>query len=126
MTWLLDTIRQEPDFQVVVRLVRQEDRPVGWYVLRIPTSGLTRVLAVRASPHHLEPTVRAMLADARALGAIGVRGRLDPGMLSATTAQPCLYHVAHRVLLHSRRKEVMHMLATGEAVTTPLIGEWWA
>jgi hypothetical protein len=98
---------------------------VGWYVLRPVRGGMTTVLEVQARDRDMDDVVGAMFADARAAGAAGIRGRLDPGMLEPVAARGSLFHPVYRVIVHSRDPDVLQAVHGRRAALSRLLGEWW-
>jgi hypothetical protein len=125
LTWLLAAAAEEPPGGVTARMVLRGDRPVGWYVLRPVRGGMTTVLEVQARDRDMDDVVGAMFADARAAGAAGIRGRLDPGMLEPVAARGSLFHPVYRVIVHSRDPDVLQAVHGRRAALSRLLGEWW-
>ncbi len=124
LAWLLRAAVDEPG-EILARLVRRGPRAIGWFVVRRRRGELARVLDVRAAPRELAPVVDCMFEEVRAGGALGLRGRLDPGMSAVLADRGCLYHVVHRVMTHTRRTDVRGVLDARRAALSPLFGEWW-
>jgi hypothetical protein len=124
LAWLLAAIADEPG-EVLARLVRRGPRTVGWFVVRLRRGELARVLDVRAAPRELGQVVDAMFEEVRARGALGLRGRLDPGLSAVLADHGCLYHLVHRVMTHTRRADVRAALDARGAALSPFFGEWW-
>jgi hypothetical protein len=125
LAWLLGAVAEEPPGGILARMVLRGDRPIGWYVVRPSRGGVARALDVRARARDLDDVVGAMFAGVRALGAAGLRGRLDPGMLEPVSARRCLFHPIHRVVMHARDAEVLRAVRDRRAALSPLLGEWW-
>jgi hypothetical protein len=125
LEWLFRALDEEPRGAVVARLLRQGEEPVGWYVFRLVVNGMSRALEVAARPGRMDDVVDALMRDARASGAAALRGRLDPGMMEAVASRRCLYHVGHRLIVHSRRADVMDAVRSRSAAFSRLLGEWW-
>jgi hypothetical protein len=125
LAWLLAAAAEEPPGGLTARMVLRGDRPVGWYVLRPVRGGMTTVLEVQARDRDMDDVVGAMFADARAAGAAGIRGRLDPGMLEPVAARGSLFHPVYRVIVHSRDPDVLHAVHGRRAALSRLLGEWW-
>ena len=125
LAWLLGAVAEESPGGVLARMALRGDRPIGWFVVRPSPGGVARVLDVRTRDRDLDDVVGAMFAGVRALGAAGLRGRLDPGMLEPVSARRCLFHVGHRVVVHGRDAEVLRAVRDRRAALSRLLGEWW-
>jgi hypothetical protein len=124
LEWLLARLR-ESDGELVHRLVRQGDRPVGWYVYLLRPSGAGRVLQVLADPRGADAVVAELFADARRRGATLLTGRVEPQLQEPLRRRLTAIGFGERHVAHSARPDVRAALTGDQALVTRLDGEWW-
>jgi hypothetical protein len=135
LRWLfgeLDRVGAEGVFPQRVRrgplfaeLVRDGDHVSGWYVTQLRRGGLCRVLQLAARPQSFGLVLDELDRRARALGAVGVFGRLEPHLVSPLTQRKALLRFGRgRMLVHGNR-DIADAILRGDALLTRLDGEWW-
>jgi hypothetical protein len=107
-------------------LVRVEGRVAGWYVAHLRERGLCRILQLAAAERDAGVVLEQCAHRSREEGAAGLYGRVEPRLLPALGARPCLLRFAPgRLLVHSRRAEIVDAVLRGDALLTRMDGEWW-
>jgi len=109
-------------------LVRDKDGSVlGWYVYLIRTEGLSQVLQIAAPEENVGPVIDHLLAHARAAGAPGLLGRLEPRLLVPLATRRCFLHNKGRyfAMIHSRVPGLTAAIREGSALLTRMEGETW-
>jgi hypothetical protein len=126
--WLLEQIaRVRERGELIARLVRTSDgRAQGWFVYYHRPGGIAQALGVAGAGDDVGDVLDALLADARARGAVAVQGRVEPHLLERLPARRALFHKSgYLPLIHSRRPELLHAIHSGRALLTRVAGEWW-
>lgn len=114
--------------RVIRRLVRRDERPVGWYAYVQNRRGVCRVLYLLTTP--ADPDADAVLADlathARSQGSALIAGRHEPHLTLPLQRRfgPVL-GFAQRPVVHCHDPEILATLATGASVLTRFDGEWY-
>ncbi|HYH21772.1 MAG TPA: hypothetical protein VD995_24470 [Azospirillum sp.] len=108
------------------RLVRDRDgRVLGWHVAFVPPGGIAEVMQVVAKPRMAGAVIDDLFHAMQALGAAGVRGRLEAPLQNALAERGVLIRRGIPALIHTRSRELLAAIALGEAVLTRMDGEWW-
>jgi hypothetical protein len=128
--WLLERTREgQRSGPLRAWLVRDDQgRAAGWFVYYEERGGILRVMQLAAgpAPDHASLVMRHLLAHARSIGALAARGQLVPPLLPQLAAAGCTFRRRGPwVLVHSRRAEVRHAIARGDAWISALDGERW-
>jgi hypothetical protein len=110
---------------LVVRIVRREGRPIGWYCYLGRPGGASRVLHVSAPEPELDAVVSELTDDARGRGSAALTGRLEPHLEGPLRRRLAAIGFARQPLIHVRDPEVHALLATGSSLLTRLDGEWY-
>lgn len=87
--------------------------------------GVARVLDLAARPGAHGVVLADLLADARAAGAVALRGRARPELTEALLQQRCFYTHRLSTVVHARRPELLAAAQAGDAVLTGLAGDTW-
>jgi hypothetical protein len=126
--WLLDELASTRERgELRARLVRSEDRGVlGWFVYYLVPRGPSSVISVAAPDEPRTGAVLdALIDDARAGGAAGVHGRLEPRLAAPVAARGCLLRYAGQALVHAHDPLIASLATSRHALLTRLEGEWW-
>jgi hypothetical protein len=111
---------------LVRRLVRAEDRVLGWYVYYLQRDGVSQVVQIGGRERDVGDVLDHLFADAYAGGSIAVQGRLEPHLREPLTARRCLFRsTGNRSLIHSGDMEIANAVAFGHSLVGRLEGEWW-
>jgi hypothetical protein len=103
-----------------------DGRLIGAFVAQLPRPGACRVLAIVASERHAATVLGAVRTTAEAHRSSAVFGRVEPHLLAGLWPRKAyLRFGGGRMLVHSRRRELLDAPRTGEALLTRLDGEWW-
>jgi hypothetical protein len=110
------------------RLVRINDRPVGWYVYLPRRERASRVLNLTAHERHAEAVVADLVADARAQGCAVLTGRLEPNLTWPLRDRYAILGFGLQPMLHTHRPELGALLTTWWSALTELDcvdSAWW-
>jgi hypothetical protein len=110
---------------LVRRLLRVDDRLLGWYVAYIKPQGMSQVIAIMATRGQLGTVLDCLFADAWHAGADAVEGRLEAQLYEPLSRRGCWLHHGARALFHSRDPEVLAAISLGRSALTRLDGEYW-
>jgi hypothetical protein len=111
--------------ELVTRIVRARDRPVGWYAYLPRTATASRVLHVCASDRHAEMVLDELVADARGRGARVLAGRLEPHLDGALQRRMAAIGLSRAPVLHAKDPELRAALAGSDGLLTQLDSEWF-
>jgi len=100
-------------------------RPVGCYIFFARRGEIARVLQVLAMPDYAGATLDSLFHQAAALGCVGVRGRVDAGVMEALIARRCLLFHGSAMVVHARDKALLEEVRNAPALLTGLAGESW-
>ena len=108
-------------------LVRNADAEIiGWYLYYLQQGGNSEVLHIAGRHDHVGEVLDHLFYDAWRDGAVAVSGRLEPRFFNALRTRHCLFHGrGSPVLVHSRRRELVDAVHSGNAFVSRLDGEWW-
>jgi GNAT superfamily N-acetyltransferase len=124
--WLFHEMAAVPTRGTLVRrLLRQQDRLLGWYVAYVKPRELSEVIEVKATRGELGTVLDCLFADAWDSGADGVEGRLEPALYEPLSGRRCWLHYGARALFHSRDADVLAAISLGRSALTRLDGEYW-
>jgi hypothetical protein len=99
---------------------------VGWYVCQVRRGGLCRVLQFAATPRGADVVYAQLAHSARALGAAGLYGRIEPRLFVPVTEGPGLIVPSGgRLLVHTGDRELLAAVLGGDALLSTMDGEWW-
>jgi hypothetical protein len=107
-------------------LVRRGDAVEGWYVCQLRVGGFCRVLQFATALRAADAVFAQLAYRARARGAAGLYGRLEPRLVAPVTSAGAVLRPSDgRLLVHSRHAELARAVRAGEALLTRMDGEWW-
>ncbi|MEJ1161508.1 hypothetical protein [Prosthecomicrobium sp. N25] len=110
----------------VVRLVRdRRGAPVGLFLYHVRRDGIAQVLNILAHPGREADVVARLVADARARGAVGIKGRAEPAFTHALAARRTVFLHRASLLVHAADATLFEPLAAGDALATGLAVENW-
>lgn len=107
------------------RLLRRDDRVLGWYVAYLKPRGLSQVMDVKAAKGQLATVIDCLFSDAWRSGAGALEGRLESALYEPLACRRCLVRYGTRALFHSRDPAVVDAISLGRSALTRLDGEWW-
>ena len=110
---------------LVRRLLRRDDRLLGWYIAYFKPRGLSHVVELKAARGQLDTVLDWLFADAWSGGAAALEGRLDDALYEPLVRRRCLLRHGERALYHSRDPEVLAAISLGWSALSRLDGEWW-
>jgi hypothetical protein len=110
---------------LVRRLVRRDDRLLGWYIAYFKPRGLSRVIDLKATRGNLETVLDCLFADAWESGVGALEGRLDDPLYEPLARRRCVLRPGERALYHARDSEVLAAISLGGSALSRLDGEWW-
>ncbi len=129
LAWTLDMLAEglKADEQLVARrVVDQTDGSSGFFLAVVQPGGVTSVLQLGAASSGIEATMAGLLHTAAIHHCREVTGRLQPEFLPQLATPPgCLTLSGPRVMVATRRPELLDCLCSGKAWLTRLEGEWW-
>jgi hypothetical protein len=110
---------------LVGRLVRDQDRVLGWYVTYMTPGGVGQVMQIAAADRDLDAVIHHLFHHAWRSGTIALEGRLEPALYEPLSGRRCLLRYGSRVLAHCREPELLEAVMLGHAFLTRMDGEWW-
>ena len=111
---------------LTARLVRDPDgRAVGWYVMVAAPRAVAQVLQAVAAPRDAGMVLDQLFADAGAIGAAEVRGRLEPHLFPHLRERRCMTVRTDWSLVAARDEVLLGSILGGRGMLTRLDGEWW-
>ena len=127
LQWLLEfmgNMKAYGDLRQVV--LRNESGSVaGWYIYYVQRGGVGEVVRIGASNHTVSVVLDHLFHDAWAQGAIALHGRLESRFAQLLPEKCCFFYQAgNRMLVHSRRPELLRLVHSNDALLTRLDGEW--
>ena len=127
LSWVMrraQQMRRYGNLQKVLVRTRQGEI-AGCYVYHLNNNGISEVILLSAKARFAQSVLDHLLHSARRLGAKGLSGRLEAGMMDAFSARHCLFHCGPSwMLVHSRRPELLQAFANGDVSLSRLDGEW--
>jgi hypothetical protein len=111
--------------ELVCRLVRHGDRPVGWYAYIPRREAASRVLCVCAPDRHVDAVLGELIGDARRRGGNVLAGRLEPHLDQALQRRLAAVGLARSPVIHARDPAVRAAAAGDGALLTQLDSEWF-
>jgi len=128
LSWFLAHAAEKERYGGLVRRVirGRRDDTVGAYLYCVRPKGVGFVLQTLAERGAEETVVADLLADARRRGAVAVRGRVQPEFADALLRRRAVFVHAASTVIHSRRADLLAVVAGGEALLTGLAGESWS
>jgi hypothetical protein len=113
------------DRQLICRLVRHGDRPIGWYAYLPRREAASRVLHLCAPERHVDAVLGELLHDARRRGGRVLAGRLEPHLDRALQRRMAAIGLARSPVIHARDTAVRAAVAGDRALLTQLDSEWF-
>jgi GNAT superfamily N-acetyltransferase len=110
---------------LVRRLLRANDRLLGWYIGYLKPGGLSQVMEIQATRGKLGTVLDCLFADAWEAGSDAVEGRLEPALYEPLSSRGCWVHYGARALFHSQDPDVLAAISLGRSALTRLDGEYW-
>lgn len=127
LEWLFEELaRPRRRGSLVLRLVRDGDRSLGWYVYYLKPGGISRVLQVVASEQHVGPVLDHLFHDAHKGGASALDGRVEARLLEALAQRRCILRYSGASLLHSHKREILDAVFSQHGLLTRMDSEFWA
>lgn len=128
LAWFLSQAAEKERFGGLVRrVIRGRDgAATGAYLYCVRRRGIGFVLQTLARPGAEEAVVDDLFADARRRGAVALRGRVQPEFSDVLLRRRAVFVHAASTVVHSRRAELVSVIAGGEALITGLAGESWS
>jgi hypothetical protein len=124
--WLLEQLAQTTSYgRLSARIVTRDGEVLGWHVGLVEPHGVAEALQIAARPEASELVFDAFLANARGLGAVAARGRLEAPLTDAITQQRSVLRRGHWALMRARRQEVLDATLLGQALLTRLDTNVW-
>jgi len=127
LAWLFaEMARADVAEQLLHRLVRDGGgQPIGWYVMYVSAHGLAHAMQVAGASEDMPLVLGQLVHEAAALGAVEVRGRVEPQLLGALRALRWRSTPIEAALLHARDRSLLDAVLSGRALLTRMDGEWW-
>jgi hypothetical protein len=115
----------EGEDELVRRLVRWGDKPIGCYAYLSRPATASRVLALWALERHVDDVLGDLIDDARGRGAALLAGRLEPHLDDALRNRFAVAQFALRPVVHTHNSDLGAVLPTADSLITMLDGEWF-
>jgi len=127
LRWVLDFMGQMKTYGDLRQLVLRDQtgKMVGWYIYYVTRGGIGEVVRIGAADHAICAVLDHLFHDASARGAIALHGRLETRLAQPLSEKCCFfYQASNRLLVHSRRPELLRLINQNDALLTRLDGEW--
>jgi hypothetical protein len=113
--------------ELVKRLIRDEDRVLGWYVAYLQRRGLSQVMQIVARDRDVAAVLDHLFHDAQSAGVAALTGQLEPCLFEVLSqrSRRCFLHLSANFLVYSRNPAVINPILLGEAMITRMDGERW-
>ncbi len=128
LSWLLDQAARKTRHGTLraCSVLDARQRPIGWYLYYLHTGGVSEVVQIAARAGAFDDVLVQLLKDAWRLGAVAVRGRLDPRHIQEFSHRHCWFRREGTwTLVHSRNPDIIAAFQQGSAFLSRLDGEWW-
>lgn len=127
LSWQLAHARGNQSRGVVHRRVVRDrkGRAVGCYVYHGKPGLLAWTLLVLARPDSVDPVLDSLLAHAAANGAVAVKGRTQLRLLDPLLKRNAFLFRRHSAVAHSRDRDLLAAIRSGDALTSGLAAESW-
>ncbi|GGE29784.1 hypothetical protein GCM10007276_03760 [Agaricicola taiwanensis] len=109
----------------VARAVTHRGVPVGLYIYHVYAGRFAYVRQLLAEPKHMMETATRLIEDARARGAVAVKGRAEPANMTALGLHQCFFSQRASTIVHTTRPDLLSPLLSGDAFVTGVAGETW-
>ncbi|MDB4963606.1 MAG: hypothetical protein JWP01_3605 [Myxococcales bacterium] len=126
LAWYLQRAQAIPGGDVQRVLVRnRKGKLLGWYIYDRVPDGTAQLLQLAAPAEAARDVLDHLLYDAWQAGMIVVQGRLDPALAQVYSDRFCLFsRRGPWMLVHARDPALVHRFHRGEALFSPLDGEY--
>jgi len=127
LNWLLARAEQQRWNGLLQKvLVKTEEQEIaGWYLYYAKPEGISQVVQIYAKPSFARAVLDHLFIHAESHGAVALGGRMEPRLMQAFYEKRCLFHCGPAwACVYSRRPELIHALAEGDAFFSRLEGEW--
>ena len=122
--WDLLDIGHSPDRLAKVAVWSKRDKLLGWYLLHVDAEGTGEVIQIVAGDESMERVLTLLFHDARAMGAITVRGDVAPHLVFALSDLGCTFRTrVSATSVHSRNDDIVDAFRRGSAFISGLEGE---
>jgi GNAT superfamily N-acetyltransferase len=108
---------------LVRRLVRRDERPIGWYAYLLRHGGASRVLHLAAPEREVDAVLGELVSHAREQGSAALMGRAEPHMQGALERRFAVLGYARQPAIRAKDPELAAVMATSAALLTRLEGE---
>jgi hypothetical protein len=125
--WLLDRASQIHHLGTLSRVAvtGRGSNLLGWYLYYSQPKGLGRVLQIAARRHAFPAVFDHLCRHALDAGNTALTGRVEPKYLSVLADRYCTFSSGDPWFqAHSKNREVLQAILSGDAFLTPLDGEW--
>jgi len=103
----------------------KQNHIAGWFLYHCKPGALAEVLQIASREDCHLAVVEHLSADAKMHGALGIVGRLEPGLAEPLANRFCLlFRRKYAMLVHSRSPEILCAIHAGRAFISRLEGEW--
>ncbi len=109
--------------EVVARIVRRGDAPVGWYSYLRREGGVSRLLHLAADERVAGAVFADLVHDASAADSAVLTGRAEPHLEQPLRERLAAVGFAWRPVIRARNPELAAAMATGSALLSRLDGE---
>ena len=127
LQWLLSFIQSRTFRGTLRKLVLRNDAEdiVGWYVYYAKPGGISEVVQIGSAPRFLKHVLDHLFYDAWSQGVIALHGVIQNRMMPELSDKNCLFTCRGGwTVAHSRKSELLELLAHGDAFLSRLDGEW--
>jgi Acetyltransferase (GNAT) family len=112
--------------ELVRRLVRRGDRPIGWYAYLVDVGGVSRVLEISSNEREADAVIGNLLETASRIGAPVISGRLEPHLLAPLRRRIAVLGFARQPVIHTHDTELDALLSNSNSLYSRLSAEWFA
>jgi hypothetical protein len=110
---------------LIRRLLRDDERVLGWYVAYAQPGGVGEVMQIAAGERNMPAVIDDLFHEARQSGTAALEGRLEPNLHEPLAGRGCLLRHGAWVVAQSNDSELVAQLAQGHSFITRMDGEWW-
>ena len=110
---------------LVRRVVRRDDRPIGWYAYVLRPGDTSRVLNLTVLENEGDAVLAELVDHARAHGSTALAGRLEPHLAWPLRRRLAVMGLARQPVIHTHDLELRALLATSSSLLTQLDSEWF-
>lgn len=125
LEWLFGELVRKGAGEPVGAVVKDGERPRGWFLYHSQPGGVSLVLTVAArNREDAAAVVDHLFHDAYRRGVVALLGRFEPQLLAVLTARRCQLSAGSGLVIRSQTPEILHAIQSGRALLTQLEGEW--